>query len=352
MTADSLAPFDAVLLLSFGGPESPDEVMPFLEYVTRGRGIPRERLAGVAAHYSLFGGVSPLNALNRELLAALGPVLNAAGSALPIFLGNRNSAPWLRDVAIEMHSAGIRRPVVFVTSAYSSYSGCRQYREDLATAFEGTDIEVSKVAQFFDAEGFIAANTTALIAQLMEAPVGTPTVFVTHSIPVSQSAERYVVQHQSVAAEVVRRVMLAGVEIAEWQLAYCSRSGAPGQPWLEPDINDVLRDLAATGHTEVCIAPIGFISDHMEVVFDLDTEAKATATSLGMRMWRASTAGTSADFINGIAQLLLERAAMARSEVLSGVRVDLACTSALANCLADCCANPRGRVPSLCEQQD
>lgn len=348
MTSDALAPFDAVLLLSFGGPEAPEQVMPFLEYVTRGRGIPRERLAGVADHYQLFGGISPINAQNRALLAALRPALAGAGSALPIYWGNRNSEPWIGDVALEMQAAGVRHPVVLVTSAYSSYSGCRQYREDLAEAFAGTDIEVSKVAQFFDSEGFIAANADAVLASMQDAPTGTRMVFVTHSVPVTADAQRYVQQHEAVAREIARRVGERGIDLADWQLAYCSRSGAPGQPWLEPDINDVLRGLADSGCTDVCVAPIGFVSDHMEVIFDLDTEAQATAQSVGIRMRRAATAGTSEAFINGIVQLLIERAAIARGEVARGARVDIGCEPARAVCAADCCANPRGQRPSLC----
>ena len=188
MSPEVLTPFDAVLLLSFGGPEASAEVMPFLEHVTRGRGIPHERLVGVAAHYELFGGVSPINGQNRALLGALEPALRTAGSSLPVYWGNRNSAPWIREIALEMAADGVRRPVVFVTSAYSSYSGCRQYREDLAMAFEGTGIEVSKVAQFFDAEGFVAANAAAVLESITTLPAGTPTVLVTHSVPVTVDA--------------------------------------------------------------------------------------------------------------------------------------------------------------------
>lgn len=348
MTTDVLAPFDAVLLLSFGGPEAPDEVMPFLEYVTRGRDIPRERLEGVADHYQLFAGTSPINGQNRALLAALGPALRAAGSDLPLYWGNRNSAPWIRDVALQMQADGVRHPVVFVTSAYSSYSGCRQYREDLATAFAGIDIEISKVAQFFDAEGFIAANAEAVIAAMVDAPVGTRFLFVTHSVPVSAHTARYVEQHEAVAREIERRAAAQGVDIAGWQLVYCSRSGAPGQPWLEPDVNDVLRALAADGVTDVSLSAVGFISDHMEVLFDLDTEAFATAQSLGITLRRAATPGTSAAFVDGIVRLLGERAALARGESLPGVRVDLGCAPARAVCAVDCCANPRLQRPSLC----
>lgn len=348
MQHDVLAPFDAVLLLSFGGPEAPEEVMPFLEHVTRGRGIPPERLAGVAEHYQRFGGVSPINGQNRALLAALEPALRAVGSSLPIYWGNRNSTPWLGDVAGAMQADGVRRPVVFVTSAYSSYSGCRQYREDLAVAFDGMDIDVAKVAQFFDGEGFIAANAEALAASLQDAPLGTRTIFVTHSVPVTSQSQRYVEQHEAVAREIVRRAAAQGITVEAPTLAYCSRSGAPGQPWLEPDVNDVLRQLAAEGVTDVCVAPIGFISDHMEVIFDLDTEAQETARMLGLRMRRAATAGTSAAFVDGIVDLLIERAAQWRGDDYGSARVDLGCSAASAVCAVDCCANPRAQRPSLC----
>lgn len=349
MTAvDPLAPFDAVLLLSFGGPEAPEEVMPFLEYVTRGRGIPQERLQGVADHYQLFGGVSPINAQNRELLAVLEPALRDAGSGLPLYWGNRNSQPWIREVALQMQADGIRRPVVFVTSAYSSYSGCRQYREDLAMAFEGTDLEVAKVAQFFDADGFIEANAQAIAAAMADAPDGTRVLFVTHSVPVSAHAARYVEQHEAVARELERRLAERSCDIRGWELVYCSRSGAPGQPWLEPDVNDVLKRLADDGVTNVCLSAIGFISDHMEVLFDLDTEALATANSLGITLRRAATVGTSPAFVDAIVQLLLERAAIARDEHPDGVRVDLGCRAATALCPVGCCPNPRAERPALC----
>ena len=348
MAADPLAPFDAVLLLSFGGPEAPEQVMPFLEHVTRGRGIPRARLEGVAEHYQHFGGVSPINAQNRQLLAALEPALRALGSQVPLYWGNRNSEPWIRDVALQMHSDGVRRPVVLITSAYSSYSSCRQYREDLARAFEGLDIEVAKVAQYFDAAGFISANAEALLAGLMASAEGQHVVFVTHSIPESAQSARYVEQHEAVARAVVEYVRVHGRAVDSWELAYCSRSGAPGQPWLEPDINDVLRARADEGVAELVVAPIGFISDHMEVLYDLDTEAAATAAAVGVRMRRAATAGTHVAFVDGLAQLLAERAGLARGEGASSARIDLRCTPARTTCAADCCPNPRGTLPTLC----
>ena len=345
MGNEPLAPFDAVLLLSFGGPEAPDEVMPFLEYVTRGRGIPRERLESVATHYYDFGGVSPINAQNRELLAALEPQLRESGSSLPVHWGNRNSQPWLREVAVRMAESGVRRPLVLVTSAYSSYSGCRQYREDLAQAFADLDVEVGKVAQFFDAEGFIRANAEALASKLAAAPTDARILFVTHSIPVTAHAARYVAQHEAVARAILRELQ---AEERPWSLVYCSRSGAPGQPWLEPDINDALRELAAQGLSEVVVAPIGFVSDHMEVKFDLDTEAAATAAGLGMRMHRAATAGTHPAFVKGLVDLLRERAALERGEQEVRARRQLGIEPARFVCAPGCCANPRSQRPALC----
>lgn len=344
MAHDPLAPFDAVLLLSFGGPEAPDEVMPFLEHVTRGRGIPRDRLEIVADHYQHFGGASPINEQNRALLAALEPALRDAGSSLPIHWGNRNSAPWLRDTAIAMADAGVRRPVVIVTSAYSSYSGCRQYREDLAEAFDGLDMEVAKVAQFFDSAGFIEANVDAVRDALAQASEDAPLLFITHSIPMAASAARYVEQHEAVAREIMRRIDADRA----WRLVYCSRSGAPNQPWLEPDVNDVIREVAATGGAEVVLAPIGFMSDHMEVRYDLDTEAAATAALVGVRTIRAATAGTHPAFVRGLVDLLIERAALARGDAAPSARLDLGCSPALAVCAVDCCVNPRQQRPALC----
>lgn len=349
MGHDPLAPFDAVLLLSFGGPEGPDEVMPFLEHVTRGRGIPRDRLELVAEHYRGFGGVSPINAQNRALLAALEPALRASGSRLPLYWGNRNSAPWLRTVAEGMVGAGVRKPVVLVTSAYSSYSGCRQYREDLAAAFDGLAVDVAKVAQYYDAEGFIEANADAVHEALRALPSASRIVFVTHSIPVTADAARYTAQHAAVAEEVSRRVALRrNAPVLEWQLSYCSRSGAPGQSWLEPDINETLRALAAQGVHDVVVSPIGFVSDHMEVKFDLDTEALTTAQSLGMRMQRAATAGTHPAFVQVLVDLLIERAREESGSVARAARVPLPAPHALAVCAVDCCPNPRAARPALC----
>lgn len=361
--AVDLAPFDAVLLVSFGGPEGPDDVMPFLENVTRGRGIPRERLEEVAEHYLHFGGVSPINEQCRDLLAVLEPALRSVGVDLPIYWGNRNWAPLLTDTVSRMVADGIRRPLAFTTSAYSSYSSCRQYREDLAAAFgphAGT-IEVAKVAQYFDADGFIEGNARAVIDALRDAEPATPVVFVTHSVPLTMASTSgdpardygsdgaYVAQHLAVGGAVIDRVATARGTAPTWSLAYCSRSGPPDQPWLEPDVSDVIHDLAAAGHRSVCLAPIGFVSDHMEVIFDLDVEAAETAAEVGVRMHRAATVGTDPAFVEGLVALLAERAAEERGEVPSApARITVPFGRQPSTCAPGCCANPRSAKPALC----
>jgi len=276
-----VTPYDAVLLLSFGGPEGPDDVMPFLENVTRGRGIPRERLEAVAGHYLRFGGRSPINDQNRALLAALRAELDARGIDVPLGWGNRNWSPYLVDALRELHEAGCRRVVVVVTSAYSSYSGCRQYREDLAAAVtalaaEGRELAVDKVRHYFNHPGFVAPVVDAVRSGLDGLPAevrqGARVVFVTHSVPTAMNevsgegsafgGGAYVSQHLDVASTVMAQV---GGDAPAWDLVYCSRSGPPAQPWLEPDVNDHLRALAEDGVRAVVVVPVGFVSDHMEV---------------------------------------------------------------------------------------
>ena len=325
-TAD-LTPYDAVLLLSFGGPEGPDDVMPFLENVTRGRGIPRERLEEVAEHYLHFGGRSPINDQNRALLAALRAELDGRGLGLPLVWGNRNWAPYLVDALREAHEAGARHVVTVVTSAYSSYSGCRQYREDLAAAVtalaaEGRALEVDKVRHYYNHPGFVAPVVDAVRDGLARLAADgrderVRVVFVTHSVPTAMddvSGEgsavgggAYVRQHLDVAGAV-----MAQAGPAEWDLVYCSRSGPPSQPWLEPDVNDHLGALAKDGVSGVVVVPVGFVSDHMEVVFDLDTEAAQTADRLGLGFVRVPTVGTDPRFVAGLVDLLVERADEAR----------------------------------------
>lgn len=327
-TASSLAPYDAVLLLSFGGPEGPDDVLPFLRNVTRGRGIPDERLAAVAEHYHHFGGRSPINDQNRALLAALRGELAARGLDVPVGWGNRNWAPFATDALRELHDGGARRVLAVVTSAYGSYSGCRQYREDVARsvaalAAEGRALRVDKVRAYYNTPGFARANAATILdayGALGATGSPAPLVLVTHSIPTTMEdasgrrAASYRAQHLDLAAVLAEEVGRALGATPAWQLAYCSRSGPPTQPWLEPDVNDVLRDLRAAGAPGVVLAPIGFVSDHMEVVYDLDTEARETADGLGLPMARAATAGTHPAFVASLVDLAVERAAAERGE--------------------------------------
>ena len=322
-----LDPYDAVLLVSFGGPERPEEVLPFLENVTRGRGIPRERLAEVGEHYYRFGGRSPINEQCRRLLAALNHELSGRGLQVPLFWGNRNSDPFLADEMRRIEAAGHRRVLAVVTSAYPSYSSCRQYRENLFDATAGTSVQIDRIRHYADHPGFVAASVDATLAaldRLGEAGSTARLVFVTHSIPATMAETAgpeprtgtgaYVDWHRVVAAEVTRQVASRRGSAYRHDLVYCSRSGPPSQPWLEPDVNDHLEALHAGGVGAVVLVPVGFISDHMEVIYDLDTEALATAARLGLPCERAATAGVHPEFVAGLVDLMLERAAAARGE--------------------------------------
>ena len=340
-------PFDAVLLVSFGGPERPEDVVPFLENVTSGRGIPRERLEEVGAHYTLFGGKSPINELNLELLEAMRKDFADHGLDLPIYWGNRNWDPYLRDAAAQMAADGITHAACFVTSAYSSYSGCRQYREDLFDAINGLDIKLSRLRHYFNHPGFVGPLTEATRAGLEHLP-GSHVIFVTHSVPDSMNAasggpgvSAYERQHQKVA-----ELVAAGVDAQQWSLAYCSRSGSPHMPWLEPDINDHMRDLHDDDVRSVVVVPIGFVSDHMEVIYDLDTEAMATAKELGMGFERVDTPGTHPDFVAMVRDLVVERAAVERGESVERATVgDMAASHD--RCPTDCCLNARANLPTI-----
>jgi ferrochelatase len=354
-----------VLLLSFGGPERPEDVVPFLENVTRGRGIPRERLAEVGQHYFLFGGKSPINDQCRALLAVLRAELDRRGVGRPLFWGNRNWDPYLTDVARRLEADGYRRVLVLTTSAYPSYSSCRQYRENLYDAFAQTKVTVERTRHYATTPGFVAASVDATIAALdgltaaLDAEVTPRLVFVTHSIPTAMAVTAgpqphsatggYVDWHRQVAAEVTRQVAAARAVSADHDLVYCSRSGPPSQPWLEPDVNDHLAALAASGERAVVAVPIGFVSDHMEVIYDLDTEAAATARDLGLPFARAATAGTHPAFVAGLVDLLVERAAVARGELVDEPVIPGGEVGRLA-CPEGCCPNLRqpGR-PSLCQ---
>lgn len=305
--------YDALLLVSFGGPERPDEVMPFLENVTRGRGIPRERLAVVAEHYHHLGGKSPLNDQNRALIAAIREDFARHGIPLPIYFGNRNWHPLLADAVAEMKAAGVQRALAFITSAYSSYSGCRQYLGDIeqARAAVGGAPTIEPLRRFFNHPGFVDASVErvqaaweALRARL--APPAHPAArvaFTAHSIPRTMAETcDYERQLRANAAWIAERI--GG---AEWDLAWQSRSGPPQIPWLEPDILDHARALHARGVPGLVIAPIGFLSDHVEVLYDLDVEARQLCDTLGMPMVRAGTVGTHPRFIDTIRALVLER---------------------------------------------
>ncbi|MDT0266218.1 ferrochelatase [Streptomyces sp. DSM 44915] len=328
-------PYDALLLLSFGGPEGPDDVLPFLENVTRGRGIPRERLAEVGAHYHLFGGVSPINEQNRALLTALRDDFAERGVDLPVYWGNRNWAPYLTDTLRELVADGRRRVLTLVTSAYASYSGCRQYREDLAEALttlrsEGLEPpRVDKLRLYYNHPGFLETVAEGVLESLARLPAAERAdarlVFTTHSIPNSAAdvsgppaghgaGGAYLAQHLDAARVVAERVGEATGVPREWELVYQSRSGSPRVPWLEPDVNDRLRELAAQGRRAVVLVPVGFVSDHMEVRFDLDTEALATAEELGLLAVRSPTVGAHPRFVAALRELVLERAATERGE--------------------------------------
>ena len=364
MERPDVAPYDALMVVSFGGPEKPEDVVPFLENVTRGRGIPRERLVEVGQHYSLFGGRSPLNDLNRALIAAIEAELSSTGIDLPVYWGNRNWDPFLTDTVQRMKDDGVTRAACLVTSAYSSWSSCRQYRENLydaVTAVDGAPT-LDKLRHYFNHPGFVEPVVDAVLAALAELDdavrAGAHLVFVTHSIPVamaetsgppgSELRPAYVTQHLDGVAAVTARILEeTGVEHPR-ELVYCSRSGPPQVPWLEPDVSDHLEALAADGVPAVVLVPIGFVSDHMEVVYDLDTEALATAERLGLPARRAATAGTDARFVAMIRDLLLERAAVERGEEV--VRASVGALGPMWDrCPLGCCPNPRAERPALCD---
>ena len=341
--------YDAILVVSFGGPESKEDVIPFLENVLRGRNIPRERMLAVAEHYYHFEGKSPINQQARELIAALRAELERNGPKLPIYWGNRNWHPLLHETLRQMKQDGIRRALAFVTSAYSSYSGCRQYREDIARAQNevGADSpEVEKLRAFFNHPAFIEATVErvgdALRAVPEDARENVQIVYLAHSIPVSMAnTSDYVKQ-----LEEVRRLVSGALGHQEDVLVYQSRSGAPGQPWLEPDILDYLRKVKAENlASAVVLAPISFISDHMEVLYDLDIEARQLCDSLGLPMTRAKTVGVHPKFIGMIRELILERVGPGserRAVGSLGARADV--------CAEDCCPAPRSGLKKITDR--
>ncbi len=332
--------YDALLLVSFGGPEGMDEVMPFLENVLRGRNVPRERMLEVADHYEHFGGVSPINNQNRALIAALQAELDAHGPRLPIYWGNRNWHPLLPDTMRRMAANGVRHALAFVTSAYSSYSGCRQYREDILRAQEqvGPDApRVSLLRKFYNHPGFVGPNVEHVRAALEQIPedrrAATRIAFTAHSIPAGMArGSMYEAQLRETC-----RLVAGALEHTHWRLVYQSRSGPPSQPWLEPDIGEHLRELKAEGVRDVVIAPVGFISDHLEVLYDLDTEARELCAEIGLNMVRAATVGTHPDFVRMIRELIVERISDVpkRFAGVDGPSHDV--------CPVDCCLPGTGR---------
>ncbi len=341
MTAAVSRDVQALLVLSFGGPEGPDDVMPFLERVTAGRGVPRERLRSVAAHYDHFGGVSPINARNRELIAAVEKLTD-----LPVYFGNRNWHPLVEDTVAGMARDGVRRALVFATSAYGGYSACRQYHEDIARARaavgEGAP-ELVKLRHFFDHPEFVAAVADAVRAaraRLGEAGERARLVFTAHSVPTAADASagtpddgghRYSRQVAEAARLVAEAVGAPGHDVV-WQ----SRSGPPSVPWLEPDVVDHLDTVAAAGHPAVLVCPVGFVSDHVEVVWDLDNEARERAGELGLGFARAATAGADPRFAAMVVELVAEHTD-------AGPARALGCVSSAgygvngAACAPDCC---------------
>lgn len=302
--------FDALLLVSFGGPEGMDDVIPFLENVLRGRNVPRERMLEVAKHYELFAGVSPINEQNRQLIGALKKELETKGPNLPVYFGNRNWHPLLTDTLRQMRDDGIKNALAFVTSAYSSYSSCRQYLENIAEArtVAGEDApRVEKIRAFYNHPLFIKANVENVRAALQKIPVeprsNAQLVFTAHSIPISMAKT---CDYEAQLGE-TSRLIAEALGIERWRLVFQSRSGSPAQPWLGPDISDYLRGMRAAGVTDVVVAPIGFVSDHMEIIYDLDTEAKALCDELGLNMIRAATAGTHPMFVEMIRELIMDR---------------------------------------------
>lgn len=304
-------PYDAVLVVSFGGPEGPDEVMPFLENVLRGKPVPRERMLEVAEHYQHFGGVSPLNEQNRKLIAAIEQELAEHGHQLPIYWGNRNWHPLLVDTLRQMSDDGVKCALAFFTSAFSSYSGCRQYREDIARAQEivgSSAPEVHKLRVFYNHPGFIEPMVESVRECFEKIPADkyetTRLLFTAHSIPLTMAENcSYVAQLQETC-----RLVAEGAGHSHWELVYQSRSGSPHQPWLEPDVCDRILLLHETEKiTDIVVLPVGFISDHLEVLFDIDIEAYDLCSRLGIDMHRAATVGTHPRFIEMIRLLIEER---------------------------------------------
>lgn len=345
---DDNPPYDSFILVSFGGPEGPDDVMPFLENVLRGKNVPRERMLEVAEHYKSFGGVSPINEQNRRLMAAIKTEFQSHGIDLPVYWGNRNWEPLFPDALRQMRADGRKRALAFFTSMFSCYSGCRQYRENILAAQQevGEDApSIEKVRMGFNHPGFIETMAAAVRSSLAElgADARSATIlFTAHSIPLSMAENCDYVKQLNEAS----RLVAESVGTTQWRLVYQSRSGPPQQPWLEPDICDAISEMNQNEKLEqVVIVPIGFVSDHMEVLYDLDDEAAALCKTLGIRMSRAATAGLHPAFIGMIRELVEERI---------GRRNDRAALGCLGPwhdvCPSDCCQYTPRRPPAPAER--
>jgi len=336
--------YDAFLLVSFGGPERREDVLPFLENVLRGRNVPRERMLEVAEHYYHFGGVSPINAQNRALVAALNDEFAAAGLKLPLYWGNRNWHPLLPDTLAQMKTAGVRRAIAFFTSAFSSYSGCRQYRENIAAAQQAVGDrapQVDKLRSFFNHPGFIEPMIERTREALNQIPAerrqAAHLIFTAHSIPLAMANNcQYETQFREAS-----RLVAAGLGHANWRLAYQSRSGPPSQPWLGPDVGEALAELASDKATDVVVIPIGFISDHMEILYDLDEEARLKAAELGLNFVRGGTVGTHPRFVRMIRELVEERMSPGSPRLVLG---ELGPSHDI--CPVDCCLSGMPARPS------
>ena len=332
--------YDAVLVLSFGGPEKPDDVIPFLENVLRGRNVPRERMLEVAEHYYHFGGKSPINDQNRALIASLETLLEREGPRLPVFWGNRNWHPYLADTLREMQARGVRRPLAFVTSVFGSYSGCRQYLEDIDRAREQVGAgapEIDKLRSFYNHPLFIQAQADEVRSAFHQIPTdrraAARLLFTAHSVPIAMAEASDYVQQLNESC----RLVSEDLGVPAWRLVYQSRSGPPGQPWLEPDIGDVLREMEPG--SDVVIVPIGFISDHMEVLYDLDTEAREIAAARGVNLSRAPTVGVHPKFVAMIRELILERTAGSQPQAIGRFGPSSSV------CRQECCPSPKRPAP-------
>lgn len=340
---DSINGYDAILFVSFGAPEKPDDVMPFLRNVVRGRNVPDERLLEVAENYQMFGGKSPLNEQNQALIAAVRDALKESAVDLPVYFGNRNWHPFLSETIGEMRQNGVRRALAFVTSAYSSYSGCRQYREDIERAkadANAPEMCVEKIRVFYNHPLFIAVNAENLERALIEIPAErreqAEIVFTAHSLPLAMA------RHCDYEAQLLEtcRLVAEKTNRKNWRLVYQSRSGAPHIPWLEPDVNDYLRQIRANNASDAVVQPIGFISDHQEVIFDLDTQAQETSKEIGLNLVRAATPGVHPKFVEMVRDLILERLENRPGRIFAGTR------GAKADfCPSDCCLSGHAAPP-------